>query len=71
VDGPGEPALDLIVARESPYFVEADGPRILDLSSEWATTQLGHGYPVGPEAIREQLEKLRQVKLISDGQGAR
>jgi taurine---2-oxoglutarate transaminase len=48
----------LIVAGDGPYFIEADGHRILDFSSGWAATQLGHGHPVVLDAIREQLEKI-------------
>ena len=51
----GEP---LIVAGDGPYFIKADGSRILDFSSGWAATQLGHGHPVVLEAIREQLDKI-------------
>lgn len=48
----------LIVGGDGPYFVEADGRRILDFSSGWAATQLGHGHPAVLASMREQMEKL-------------
>ncbi|WP_226507204.1 aminotransferase class III-fold pyridoxal phosphate-dependent enzyme [Pseudomonas sp. MWU16-30317] len=48
----------LIVGGDGPYFIKAGGGRILDFSSGWAATQLGHGHPIVLEAIREQLDKI-------------
>jgi taurine--2-oxoglutarate transaminase len=52
------PTTTSIVAGDGPYFIKENGERILDFSSGWAATQLGHGHPVVLEAIREQLGKI-------------